>query len=118
MRSIQIATSLNPSYATAQYFQGWIAMQRGDRETCMERIDLARQLSPYDPLIYGMLGVSAMNLALSGDYEEAKNRMREALAHPEIHYQANSADDFFSVYAFQAQEDIQRITRAFEDLQR
>ena len=148
MRSIQIATSLNPSYATAQYFQGWIAMQRGDRETCMERIDLARQLSPYDPLIYGMLGVSAMNLALSGDYEEAKNRMREALAHPEIHYQAKamaaisyalvgepdsaramfgqvkrvnpdySADDFFSVYAFQAQEDIQRITRAFEDLQR
>jgi TolB-like protein/Tfp pilus assembly protein PilF len=142
--SIEMATLLNPSYATAQYFLGWIAMQLGEHETCLERIDLARLLSPYDPLIYGMLGVSAMNLALMGRSEEAMRRAKEAMVHPDLHYQAHamgvaicslagdlemarnsletvrrvkpdySLDDFFSVYAFQKEDDIRRITKAFE----
>jgi tetratricopeptide (TPR) repeat protein len=142
--SIEMATLLNPSYATAQYFLGWIAMQLGEHETCLERIDLARLLSPYDPLIYGMLGVSAMNLALMGRSEEAMRRAKEAMVHPDLHYQAHamgvaicslagdlemarnsletvrrvkpdySLDEFFSVYAFQKEDDIRRITKAFE----
>lgn len=146
--SIEIATSLNPSYATAQYFLGWIAMQLGERDSCLERVDLARRLSPYDPLIYGMLGVSAINLALMGKSDEAKSRATEALSHPDIHYQAHamtvaifsvagdlesatrllervksvkpdySLDDFFSVYPFQKQDDVRRISRAFGSVER
>ena len=146
--SVETATSLNPSYATAQYFLGWIAMQLGERESCLERVDFARRLSPYDPLIYGMLGVSAMNLALMGNSDEARSRAREALLHPDMHYQAYamtvaifavagdhdtaekllervrgvkpdySLDDFFSVYAFQKTEDVRRIARAFNSVER
>jgi TolB-like protein len=143
MDSITLSADLNPSYATAQYFQGWVAMQLGEHETCLERIDLARRLSPYDPLIYGMLGVSAMNLALMGQFDEAVRRTDEGLLHPDVHYQAlawaamcysisgrldkarpllervravnadYSVEDFFAVYAFQRDRDIERIREAF-----
>lgn len=142
--SIETATCLNPSYATAQYFLGWIAMQLGERELCLGRIDLARRLSPFDPLIYGMLGVSAMNLSLMGDHAEAIRRATKAQTHPGLHYQAQAMgvaifalagewdtarkllqqvknvkpdyclDDFFAVYAFQKQDDIQRISEALK----
>jgi len=142
--SVETATTLNPSYATAQYFLGWVAMQLGDRETCHERIDMARVLSPLDPLIYGMLGVSALNLALMGDADEALRRTNKALLHPDVHYQAHAVaaaifalsgeiekardmlarvkkvkpnygiDDFFATYAFQTQDDIRRISAALE----
>jgi tetratricopeptide (TPR) repeat protein len=144
--SVDVATTLNPSYATAQYFRGWIAMQLGEREACLKRIDLAMRLSPRDPLIYGMLGVSAMNLSLMGYSEEAISKAKEALLHPGVHHQAQamavaifsltgerdiartlleqvrkanpdySLDEFFAVYAFQKQDDIRQITRAFEDV--
>lgn len=146
--SIVKATDLNPSYATAQYFLGWVAMQLGDHEFCLERIDLAQRLSPFDPLIYGMLGVSAMSLVLMGRHEEAIERCKKALGHPDMHYQAQAMgiviftmageydmarrslhdvllvnpdydiSEFFSVYAFQKDEDVRRITQAFEEAKR
>lgn len=146
--SVDIATSLNPSYATAQYFRGWVAMLLGERDSCLERVDLARRLSPYDPLIYGMLGVSAINLALMGKFDEARSRAKEALLHPDMHHQAYamtvaifavtgdhdiaqkllervrsvrpdySLDDFFTVYAFQNQDDVRRIARAFSSVEK
>jgi len=142
--SVETATNLNPSYATAQYFLGWVAMQLGDRETCHDRIETARALSPLDPLIYGMLGVSALNLALMGRADDAIRRTEKALLHPDVHYQAQAVavaifslsgqlekarvmlarvrkvipdygiDDFLATYAFQTQDDIRRITVAFE----
>jgi TolB-like protein len=146
--SISESTDLNPSYATAQYFLGWVAMQQGDHETGLERIDLSRRLSPYDPLIYGMLGVSAMSLVLMERHDEAMERARVAIKHPDMHYQAVAMgiviyqmagefdlaidalrkvlavkpdydiNEFFSVYAFQKDEDIRRISHAFEDIKR
>jgi TolB-like protein/Tfp pilus assembly protein PilF len=146
--SISESTDLNPSYATAQYFLGWVSMQLGDHELGLERIDLSRRLSPYDPLIYGMLGVSAMSLVLMGRYDEAMERCDEALKHPDLHYQAYAMgvvifsiageielakeclrrvlavksdydiEEFFSVNAFQKDEDVRRITHAFEQVKR
>ena len=146
--SIALATDLNPSYATALYFQGWVAMQLGNHAFCVERIDLAQRLSPFDPLIYGMRGVSAMSLALMGRHEEAVQITTTALRHPDVHYQAQAiaatiyalagerdlartafrkvravnpvydTREFFSVYAFQDGEDIRRITAAIEETKR
>ena len=141
--SIANATDLNPSYATAQYFQGWVAMQLGNHDFCVDRIDLALRLSPFDPLIYGMRGVSSMSLALLGRFDEAVARGRRALDHPDIHYQARamataifalagerdlarrelkkvwavnpdySIREFFSTYVFRDEDDVRRITEVF-----
>ena len=146
--SVMLSTELNPSYATAQYFLGWVAMQSGDHELCLERIDLARNLSPYDPLIYGMLGVSALSLVLLGRHEKAFQRAIEALKHPDVHYQAHAwgvpiftlvgrpdlandclkrvlkvnpdydIQEFFSAHAFQKDDDVRRITQAFQEAKR
>ncbi len=147
-RAATEATELSPSYANAQYFLGWIGMQLGERELCEERIMLASRLSPQDPLIYGMRGVSAMNLALMGKSQEAVDRAKAALIHPDIHYQANAmcvaiyavagqpelaaeqlrkvravdpnydVEDYFSVYAFQRNADIEEIRKGFLEAER
>jgi len=146
--SVMLSTELNPSYATAQYFLGWVAVQSGDHELCVERIDFARRLSPFDPLIYGMLGVSALSLVLMGRHEEAIQRGVEALKHPDVHHQAHAwavaiftmagrpdlagvslkrvlavnpdydIREFFSVHAFQIDDDVRRITEAFGEAKR
>ncbi|MEM1434495.1 MAG: winged helix-turn-helix domain-containing protein [Pseudomonadota bacterium] len=146
--SVAYATDLNPSYATAQYFLGWVSMLLGERETCHDRIELARRLSPQDPLFYGMQGISALNLALMGRTEEALARTRQAIHHPDVHYQAHavgivifalagegslasdelkktravkpdySLDDFFAANAFQTPGDIQRLADAFRSAER
>jgi len=146
-KAVAVATELNPSYASAQYFQAWIAMQAGDRELCEERVNLASRLSPRDPLIYGMQGVSGLNLALMGRTEEAVQQARQALLHPDMHYQAHAvcavifaisdrpdlaveqlklvhavdpnydADEFLSAYAFQQDADIEQIRRGFKDVE-
>ncbi len=87
-KSIAVATELNPSYAAGHYLYGWICMQLGDHRECVDRVDIARKLSPFDPLIYGMMCVSGMSLALLGEREDAISRIREALAHPNMHFQA------------------------------
>lgn len=146
--SIIESTDLNPSYATAQYFLGWISMQLGDHKFAVNRIDFSRRLSPYDPLIYGMLGVSSLSLALLGCHDEALERALKALEHPDMHYQAHAmvvvisaivgdlqlADqsmrrvlavkpdydltEFFKVYAFQNDDDIRRITENWKEVRR
>lgn len=142
-RAIAVAVELNPCYANAQYLFGWIAMQMGDRETCLARVDLASKLSPRDPLIYGMHGIMSLNLALMGRGEEAMKIASNAMKHPDVHYQAHAfgvviftltghesvardylqkvravkpdydVEDFLSVYAFQQEDDIKRIRAAF-----
>ncbi|MEM8548217.1 MAG: winged helix-turn-helix domain-containing protein [Pseudomonadota bacterium] len=145
--SVNQATQLNPSYATAQYFSGWLAMQLGKHQDGLMRIDLSRRLSPHDPLIYGMLGVSALALALLGSADEARDRTVRALKHPDVHYQARAMsavtfsltgetelarhalqrvravkpdydlNEFFAVYAFQQEDDIKRISDAFRKVE-
>ncbi|MEO0436174.1 MAG: winged helix-turn-helix domain-containing protein [Pseudomonadota bacterium] len=147
-RSASRAANLNPSHANSQYLIGWIALQQGDRELCEERSSLACRLSPQDPLIYGMRGIRAMNMALAGRCDEAQELGLELLKNFDLHYQAYAygaavlgvsgnvevaadclrkvhavnpkytADDYFSIYAFQREDDIDRIRRAFTEAKR
>jgi tetratricopeptide (TPR) repeat protein len=144
--SLETAIQLNPSYAIAQYSLGWVALHLGDNKLCGERIEFAKRLSPYDPLRFAMLGVSALNLAMTGRTEEAVALSNQSLRQPNAHYQANvfaavthaldgqvdrASDlfakvrravpdydlaDFLSVFPFRREKDIRRIRRAFDDM--
>ena len=145
-RSLETATDLNPSYAIAQYSLGWVALELGDNEACLNRIDLARRLSPYDPLKFAMLGVYALNLAMMGRTTEAVKLAEESVVQPNAHHvalafaaitnaldgQINRAreffrrirattpgydvDDFLAVHAFQKEKDLRRIKNAFREM--
>jgi TolB-like protein/DNA-binding winged helix-turn-helix (wHTH) protein len=86
--SLETAIDLNPSYAIAQYSLGWVALQLGERELCLERVGFARRLSPYDPLKFAMLGVSALNLALMGRTADAVELSKRSTLQANAHHLA------------------------------
>jgi TolB-like protein len=147
-RSLQTAIEMNPSYAIAQYSLGWVALQLGENELCLNRVGFARRLSPNDPLSFAMLGVYALNLALMGRTGEAAELSVQSTHRPNAHYQALAFaavthaldgrrdearaflerihadrpgygfDDFMTVYRFQRERDIELIRKAFRDMRR
>jgi TolB-like protein len=87
-QELETAVALNPCYAVAQYSLGWVAALLGENRLCSERIGRARLLSPYDPLMFAMHGVTAINLALNGSSGLGAAAAARALLQPNVHYQA------------------------------
>jgi TolB-like protein len=147
-QSLETAIELNPSYAIAQYSLGWVALQLGENELCLNRVGFAARLSPRDPLKFAMLGVYALNLAMMGRTAEAAELSIQSMQQPNAHYQALAfaavthaldgrrktareflqriraerpdygIDDFLSVYRFQRKQDIERLYKAFRDVEK
>ena len=57
----------------------------GDPGTAIACSDRARQLSPFDPMLFAMLGVRAMALVRLGRFEEAAAWGVKASARPNAH---------------------------------
>ena len=79
------AVALNPSYAGAHYSLGWAYMLSGERTLSHECIELAKRLSPFDPLVFAMQCIGAVNLALGGRTGEAAALAEAAVLHPNAH---------------------------------
>ncbi len=144
--ALETSIELNPSYAIAQYSLGWVGMQIGMNQLCLDKIACARRLSPYDPLKFGMLGVCALNLALMGRTEEAIALSSQSTLQPNAHHLVHvfaalthalggdvaeargyfgrviatvpnyGIDDFLAVFAFQREQDRAQIEHAFAAL--
>jgi TolB-like protein len=50
---------LSPNYAQAKYARGWTETLLGEGDDGRRNVETALQLSPLDPLVYGMLGVKS-----------------------------------------------------------
>src|SRR5262249_22709333 len=59
--------------------------QCGDPKAAIDASDQSRRLSPFDPLLFGMLGTRAIALARLGAYEEAADWALKAAARPNAH---------------------------------
>ncbi len=55
------AVGLNPNYAQGKYSHAWAETLLGAGESGRANVDAALELSPLDPLAYGMLGVRAFS---------------------------------------------------------
>ena len=145
--ALETALELNPSYAIAQYSLGWVGLHLGDNELCLQRIGIARRLSPYDPLKFAMLGVSGLSLALMGRSAEAvqlaRRSVRSANAHHHVlaftavtlalcgqiedgrsYFQrlrttlpSYGLGDFSASFPFRLERDLRRVRNAFELLE-
>ncbi len=82
------ANELSPSYAQGKYSRAWAGTLLGERADGSALVDAALQLSPLDPLLYGMLGVrSFSHMALDQPQEAAlwgERAARAPRAHPLI----------------------------------
>jgi len=80
------ATTLNPNYAQGFYSSAMTSMLTGNLAAIEVELDTAFQLSPLDPLLFGMHGVRSQMYIQSGDYAAAARWGDRAAATPGAHY--------------------------------
>ncbi|HEY0855544.1 MAG TPA: transcriptional regulator, partial [Albitalea sp.] len=79
------AVDLSPNFALGHYSLAFVHSQSGDPQAAIAASDHSRHLSPYDPLMFGMLGTRAMALVRLGRFEEAAGWAVKAAARPNAH---------------------------------
>lgn len=82
---LEQAIDLSPNFALGHYTLAFAHSQAGDPQAAISSSDHSRQLSPFDPLLFGMLGVRAMALVRLGRFEEAAYWAVKAAARPNAH---------------------------------
>lgn len=82
---LQRAVDLSPNFALGHYSLAFVQSQSGNAEAAIAASDHSRQLSPFDPLLFGMLGTRAMALVRLGRFDEAATWAVRAAARPNAH---------------------------------
>jgi TolB-like protein len=82
---LERAVDLSPNFASGHYTLAFVHAQSGDPRAAISFSDHSRQLSPFDPLLFAMLGTRALSLARLGVYDEAADWAIKAAARPNAH---------------------------------
>jgi DNA-binding SARP family transcriptional activator/TolB-like protein/Flp pilus assembly protein TadD len=85
LRELEKAVELSPNFALGHYALSFVHSQSGDPGVAIRSSDHSRNLSPFDPLLFGMLGARAMALVRLGQFEEAADWALKAAARPNAH---------------------------------
>jgi hypothetical protein len=75
----------SPNFALGHYTLAFVNSQTGDPKAAISSSDYSRRLSPFDPLLFGMLGARAMALVRLGRFEEAADWAVKAASRPNAH---------------------------------
>jgi DNA-binding SARP family transcriptional activator len=73
---------LSPNFALGHYNLSFVHSIVGNAHAAISAADYSRHLSPFDPMLYGMLATRAMALVRLGRFEEAASWAVEAAARP------------------------------------
>jgi DNA-binding SARP family transcriptional activator len=82
---LERAVDLSPNFAQGHYSLAFVQAQAGDPLAAIAASDRSRRLSPFDPLLFGMLGARAIALVRLGRYAEAAEAAVMAAARPNAH---------------------------------
>jgi len=82
---LERAVDLSPNFATGHYTLAFVHSQSGDPRAAISASDHSRNLSPFDPMLFAMLGARALGLARLGEYDQASEWARKAAARPNAH---------------------------------
>jgi len=82
---LERSVELSPSFALGHYTLGFVHGQSGDPSTAIKAADYSRELSPFDPLQFGMLGTRAIAHMRRGERAEAAEYAVKAAARPNAH---------------------------------
>ena len=82
---LEQAIDLSPSFALGHYSLAFVHSQAGDPHAAIAASDHSRLLSPFDPLLFGMLGARAIALVRLGQFNEAATWAVKAAARPNAH---------------------------------
>jgi tetratricopeptide (TPR) repeat protein len=73
------AVGLNPNFASAWLFSGWVKVLLGEPEVALQHVASAMRLSPHDPQIFNMQAATASAHFFAGRYSEALSFAEMAL---------------------------------------
>jgi DNA-binding SARP family transcriptional activator/TolB-like protein/Tfp pilus assembly protein PilF len=73
---------LSPNFALGHYNLSFVHSIVGDADAAIIAADYSRHLSPFDPMLYGMLATRAMALVRLGRFEEAASWAVKAASRP------------------------------------
>lgn len=109
--ALEQAVDLSPSFAQAHYTLAFVQAQTGDAQAAIAAADHSRRLSPYDPLLFGMLGARAIALVRLHRFEEAAHCAVQAAAchNAHVHIQSMAA---FTLALAGSMEEAQRYAAA------
>ncbi|WP_296744466.1 transcriptional regulator [Mesorhizobium sp.] len=79
------AVDLSPNFALGHYALSFVHSQSGDPQSAIGSSDHSRHLSPFDPLLFGMLGARAMAHARLEEFDQAAEWALRAAARPNAH---------------------------------
>lgn len=82
---LERAIDLSPNFALGHYTLAFVNSQAGDPKAAISSSDYSRRLSPFDPLLFGMLGARAMALVRLGRFREAADWAVKAASRPNAH---------------------------------
>lgn len=82
---LETAVDLSPNFALGHYALSFVHSQSGNPQAAIGSSDHSRHLSPFDPLLFGMLGARAMAHVRLGQFEEAAEWALKAAARPNAH---------------------------------
>jgi len=85
LTELETAVDLSPNFALGHYMLAFVNATSGDPRAAIGSSDHSRHLSPFDPLLFGMLGTRAMALIRLGQFEEAADWAVKAAARPNAH---------------------------------
>jgi DNA-binding SARP family transcriptional activator len=85
LAEIDTSIELSPNFAHAHYTRGFIHSQSGDALAAIASADHSRELSPFDPLVFAMLGARAIALMRLGRHDEAADWAMKATLRPNAH---------------------------------
>ncbi|HVF15807.1 MAG TPA: hypothetical protein VNA21_02820 [Steroidobacteraceae bacterium] len=85
LTELTTCVDLSPNFALGHYTLGFVLCQSGDPQRAIDSVIHSRKLSPFDPLLFAMLGTHALANARLGNYEEAATWALKAVARPNAH---------------------------------
>lgn len=85
LSELQRSVDLSPNFALGHYTLGFVQCQSGDPRAAIEATNHSRQLSPFDPLQFGMLASRAIAHVRLGELQEAAEWAVRAASRPNAH---------------------------------
>jgi tetratricopeptide (TPR) repeat protein len=82
---LDTCVDLSPNFAHGHYTRAFVHSQSGDPGLAIQATDHARDLSPFDPMLFAMLATRALALMRLGRYDEAADWAMKAAARPNAH---------------------------------
>jgi DNA-binding SARP family transcriptional activator/TolB-like protein/Tfp pilus assembly protein PilF len=82
---LERSIELSPNFALGHYTLGFVEAQSGDPRLAIAATNTSRELSPFDPLQFGMLASRALAHMRLGELDEAAEWALKAIGRPNAH---------------------------------